>query len=100
MKPFEEDAEVTEAGKQCFNNILEAIKEKDTKKTAVGFYNIVKTTYAYAKKEDLLEKDKEEIDVNLMGVKALIAVMMLSEGWIIEQLTEFDKEVNRLWVIG
>ncbi len=99
MGPFEEDAEIVVAGKRCFNNILKAIEEKDTKKTATRFYDLVKRTYAYARSEGLLEKDKEEIDGNLKGVRALVFIMILSHGWEKEQIVEFNEEVDKLWVV-
>ncbi len=85
---------------RCFINLLQAAKEKDIDKAATVFYGVIKRTYAAAKEEDLFEEDKDDIIACLKGIQVMMMVMLSSEGWTAEMVTEFDDKVDKLWNVN
>lgn len=94
------EEESIKAAMESFLLIQAVAKEKNIDKAAVVFYGIVKRTYALAKEQDLLEKDKEQIDRALKGTQALIMIGFKTvEEWTEEMIEEFNDKVKELWVI-
>jgi hypothetical protein len=87
-----------EAAYACFAKTAAAIEENDAAKVAVCFYDIVKRAYSFAREEDLFEADKDSIDESLGNTKKKIEMLLIERDWSMDQIKEFEEEVDKLWI--
>ncbi len=96
------DSEIGKSAFEYFQKIASTIESRDPIKAAFCFYSIVNQTYSYAKEEDRLESKlgRMEVEAHLSYTKAVIRDCMMSEGWSLQSIMEFENKLEELRTIN